>query len=157
MSTVCVQATNSKIAPTDLKLIPFKKEKLVEERTRECNRVRTKYPDLIPVICERHGGSTMPQSIRRKYLVPRDITLGQFQFVIRKRIQMCADQALFLFVDGTVICSTMMSLGEIYNKYKDVDGFLYIIYSGESTFGSRQESIILNIIEDGDSKHIPLI
>ena len=29
-----------------------------------------------------------------------------------------------------------MSMGELYNQYKDEDGFLYLTYSGENTFGA---------------------
>jgi GABA(A) receptor-associated protein len=42
--------------------------------------------------------------------------------------------ALFLFIDKVVPTSSM-TMGEIYVEHKDVDGFLYIQYSGENTFG----------------------
>lgn len=117
-------------------IVPFKKEKTLDQRKCECERVRSKYPDLIPVICERyHGSKMLPQSTRRKYLVPPDITVGQFQYVIRKRIQLAPDQALFVFVNDTVMCPTMSTLSEMFKMHKNEDGFLYMIYSGESTFG----------------------
>jgi len=33
---------------------------------------------------------------RKKYLVPADLTMGQFVYVIRKRIKLPADQAIFV-------------------------------------------------------------
>ena len=117
-------------------LVPFKKEKAFDKRKVESERVRTKYPDLIPVICERHStNNNLPQSSRRKYLVPPDITMGQFKYVIRKRIQLLPDQALFVFVNETVMCPTMTTMAEAYREHMDEDGFLYMVYSGESTFG----------------------
>ena len=119
-----------------ISLVPFKKEKPFDKRKIESERVRTKYPDLIPVICERHStNNNLPQSSRRKYLVPPDITMGQFKYVIRKRIQLLPDQALFVFVNETVMCPTMTTMAEAYREHMDEDGFLYMVYSGESTFG----------------------
>lgn len=117
-------------------MVAFKQEKSFDKRKAESERIRAKYPDLIPVICERHiGNTTLPQSTRRKYLVPPDITMGQFLYVIRKRIELLPDQALYVFVKGTVMCPTMTSVSEAYRMHRDPDGFLYMVYSGESTFG----------------------
>jgi GABA(A) receptor-associated protein len=115
--------------------IPFKKEKNVEERKQEYNRISNKYPDLIPVICERMNGSTIPESQRRKYLVPSDITMGQFKYVIRKRINLLPDQALFVFINQSVLAPTNSLVKDVHKEHADEDGFLYMVYSGESTFG----------------------
>lgn len=115
--------------------IPFKEEKALNERVNEYNRITTKYPDLLPVICERMAGSNIPESQRRKYLVPRDITMGQFKYVIRKRIELRPDQALFLFVGQSVLAPTNALVTDIHREHADEDGFLYMIYSGENTFG----------------------
>lgn len=114
---------------------PFKKEKTLSERKDEYQRICTKYPDLIPVICERMSGSELPESQRRKYLVPRDITMGQFKYVIRKRIELLPDQALFVFVNNTVLAPTQAMISEVHKEHADEDGFLYMVYNGESTFG----------------------
>ena len=115
--------------------IPFKKEKNLEERKQEYNRISNKYPDLIPVICERMNGSTIPESQRRKYLVPSDITMGQFKYVIRKRINLLPDQALFVFINQSILAPTNTLVKDVHREHADEDGFLYMVYSGESTFG----------------------
>ena len=71
---------------------------------------------------------------KKKYLVPSDLTVGQFMFVIRKRLKLPPEQAIFLFVNGT-IPPTGALMNQIYEEHRDVDGFLYITYSGENTFG----------------------
>ena len=44
------------------------------------------------------------------------------------------EMALFIFVNNTIpSSSTLMS--NLYSQYKDPDGFLYLTYSGENTFG----------------------
>lgn len=37
-----------------------------------------------------------------RYLVPVDTTLGQFVYVIRKRINLSAEKAIFMFVDNVL-------------------------------------------------------
>jgi hypothetical protein len=70
----------------------------------------------------------------RRYLVPNDLTVGQFVYVIRKRIRVSPEKAIFMFV-GNVLPPSAALIGDIYSDHKDPDGFLYITYSGENTFG----------------------
>lgn len=37
-----------------------------------------------------------------RYLVPSEITVGQFVYVIRKRIKLEAQKAIFVFIDGVL-------------------------------------------------------
>lgn len=104
---------------------------------REVNRIRLKYPDRVPAIVNRneHSIKTTPEIDRHKYLVPMDLTVGQFQYVIRKRIKLSPDRALFLFINSTLVCNSEI-MGSVYEKYKsETDGFLHVVYSCESTFG----------------------
>lgn len=80
--------------------------------------------------------------------------MGQFVYVIRKRIKLSPEKAIFIFVDE-VLPPTAALMSSIYEEHKDEDGFLYITYaclpsfsllvsdipnlecrySGENTFG----------------------
>ena len=115
--------------------VPFKSEKTLDERKNEYKRIANKYPDRVPVICERMNNSNVPESQRHTYLVPRDITMGQFKYVIRKRIDLRPDQALFVFVNRSVLAPTNALVTDVHKGHADEDGFLYITYSGESAFG----------------------
>ena len=75
---------------------------------------------------------SIPPSLR--YLVPADLTVGQFVYVIRKRIKLSPEKAIFIFVNN-VLPPTAALMSSIYDEHKDDDGFLYIAYSGENTFG----------------------
>lgn len=44
------------------------------------------------------------------------------------------EEALFIFASSSVLSSNTL-ISAIYEKHKDPDGFLYIMYSGENTFG----------------------
>jgi len=128
-----VFSENSKNS-TNSKNLPYIKEFTIEERCRESKRVIDKYNDRVPVICEKSIYSNLPDIDKKKYLVPIDLTIGQFLYVIRKRINISSDQALFVFVNNTVP-TTGALLSQVYKENKDEDGFLYFTYTGESVFG----------------------
>merc|ERR1712228_797786 len=113
----------------------FKATHQKSKREFEAERIRKKYPDRIPVICEKAEGSDIPDIDKKKYLVPSDLTVGQFVYVIRKRIKLAPEKAIFIFVNNT-LPSTAALMSQIYKDHKDDDGFLYVTYSGENTFGS---------------------
>jgi GABA(A) receptor-associated protein len=105
------------------------------KRKSEAERIRAKYPDRVPVICEKADRSDIPDIDKKKYLVPADLTVGQFHYVIRKRIKLAPEKALFLFCDNNIPPNASL-MSTVYEEQKDEDGFLYIKYSGESTFGA---------------------
>lgn len=113
----------------------FKVEHNLDQRKQESERIRAKYPERVPVICEKTDRSNVPEIDKKKYLVPGDLTVGQFMYVIRKRLKLPAEQAIFLFING-VIPPAAAILNQVYDEHKDQDGFLYITYSGENTFGA---------------------
>merc|ERR1712022_102775 len=74
---------------------------------------------------------------RKKYLVPQELTVGQFVYVVRKRLRLAPEKAIFIFVDGHLPSTGAALMSQMYKDYKDQDGFLYITYSGENTFGGQ--------------------
>ncbi|XP_059599091.1 autophagy-related protein 8f isoform X1 [Vitis vinifera] len=80
----------------------FKQEHEFEKRRAEAARIRDKYPERIPVIVEKAERSDIPNIDKKKYLVPADLTVGQFVYVIRKRIKLSAEKAIFIFVDNVL-------------------------------------------------------
>eukprot|EP00168_Porphyra_purpurea_P017102 TRINITY_DN5776_c0_g1_i1.p2 TRINITY_DN5776_c0_g1~~TRINITY_DN5776_c0_g1_i1.p2 ORF type:complete len:119 (+),score=31.67 TRINITY_DN5776_c0_g1_i1:79-435(+) len=114
----------------------FKQEHDPERRKEVAARIRQKYPDRIPVIVEKAPKSDAPEIDKKKYLVPADITVGKFVYEIRKHMKLSPEKAIFLFVNNGVLPPTAALMADIYERYKDEDGFLYITYSGENTFGA---------------------
>ena len=113
----------------------YKKEHDFETRKQESLKIRTKYPDRVPIIVERDMKSDIIEIDKKKYLVPNDLTMGQFQYVIRKRIKLEPTKALFVFINNT-LPPTSSLVSQLYQEKSDDDGFLYINYSSENTFGS---------------------
>ena len=115
----------------------FKTKYKIEDRKKESSKIREKHPDRIPVICEKSHkcGVQIPDIDKIKFLTPNDMVFGQFIYVVRKRIQIKPSQAIFLFINNTILPHSSDTLALLYEKHADPDGFLYCKYSGENTFG----------------------
>ena len=113
----------------------FKREFSFQKRCAESSRILLKYPDRVPIICEKSNGQLdLPDLDKKKFLVPLDFTMRQFILVIRKRMNLRHDEAVFLFVKDQIFTGAAI-VGNVYKYLKDDDGFLYIQYAKESTFG----------------------
>jgi len=104
-------------------------------RVIESKRMREKYPERYPIIVTKGNGSSLPNIDKHKFLVPNDLTMGQFVTVIRKRIKLQNNETIFIFINN-VLPPLTAPLSIIYEEHKKDDGFLYITYNGESTFGN---------------------
>ena len=116
----------------------FKHRFSFSDRIKESKRIMSIYPDRLPIICERseNASSDCPFIDKKKYLIPRDLTISQFIYVIRNRFCLPPEKALYLFISGTIPASSNY-IDSIYDCYKDEDGFLYILYAFENTFGQE--------------------
>lgn len=112
----------------------YKEEVQFDDRCHEANKVKNKCGDRIPLIIERANGTKCALLTKRKFLVPEDLNARQLLCVIRKQLKLQHDIALYIYV-GNTLPKMSDTMGMIYNQHKDEDGFLYIKYSTESTFG----------------------
>lgn len=106
----------------------------LEHRSQVSQRILEKYPGYIPVIVEKIDKSDIPELDKKKFLVPVETTMQKFVFEIRKQLSLRDSQALFLFIQDRLVPSSMTIL-EISKRYTDPDGFVYVDYGGENTFG----------------------
>jgi GABA(A) receptor-associated protein len=97
-------------------------------------RILAKYPDRVPIYVDRKEGSNVEDVERHKYLVPKDMTMGNFIYVLRKNIKLKSNQALFVFVDN-IIPPTAELMGTLYDIHKGEDQFMHVTYGVENTFG----------------------
>ena len=120
--------------PFDLKVFL---EKPLCMRQEESERIRAKYPHKVPIIVTRHpSDKTLPDSKKIKFLFPSNLTVGQLLYVIRKHVQVNSDTGLYIFAgEAQSLPPTAELLSSLYASYKSEDGFLYMVYAGESTFG----------------------
>jgi len=78
--------------------------------------------------------STLSRHSKIKYLIPETSTVSDIILVIRKSIKLKYHQALFFRI-GLETLSGSTTVSSLYEKHKDKDGFLYMYYTEENTFG----------------------
>jgi GABA(A) receptor-associated protein len=117
----------------------FKDFHSLDIRLAQSKHILKKYPDRIPCLIEKNPNSQIALADKIKFLVPEDLKIGQLVHVIRKRLNLSAEKGIFLLINNIIPPSSSM-IYQLYEEYKDEDNFLYIIYSGENTFGTIVES-----------------
>ena len=123
------------LSRTKSSLCVFKQNNSFESRIIESKRLNEKYVDRVPIIVEiSDSNKDVMQLDKSKYLVPGDLTVSQFMYVIRKRVKLSPETSIFIFFGNSLAPCTEL-IKNIYHQYKDEDGFLYAIVSLENTFG----------------------
>ena len=115
----------------------FKKDNPDLNKRKEIfNNLIKNYPKKIPIICERNIGSRLSAIKKTKYLIPDYYNFSQFTSIIRNNLNLNESETIFLLINGKISITGDTFIHEIYNKYKDLDGFLYINYESEMMFGN---------------------
>jgi len=112
----------------------FQRKYSLEKRIKESASIMEKYNDRIPVIVET-ADENLPELDKKKFLVPADLNAGQFSFIIRKRLKLKAEEAMFLFVNDNTLVSSSLLMSQIYENHKHIDNYLYLSVVKEKTFG----------------------
>ena len=120
------------VYPLDYEYITdFRRQKL-EERIQISQKIISKYPQRVPIIVDCKKELKLDKN---KYIVPNDLTVGQFMYILKKRININHEQSIFLLCNNQLVINTEL-INNLFNRQKDYDGFLYIIISLENTFGN---------------------
>ncbi|XP_059811160.1 microtubule-associated proteins 1A/1B light chain 3C [Hypanus sabinus] len=115
---------------------PFRERRGVDVRKAEAENILGKFPNKLPVIVERYAKErSLPQLHKSKYLVPLELSMCQFTIIIRNRMALSSKQAFYLLVNNRSVASTSLTMAEIYEEFKEEDGFLYVTYASQEMFG----------------------
>lgn len=90
-----------------------------------------RHPNRLPVKIDEESDVGID---RRKYLIPREMTLGNFITYLRTRVELEHHEAMFVLIGGILppISSTIETL---YIEHVGEDRLLRIVLKKENTFG----------------------
>ena len=117
----------------------FRERLTFEDRLAERQRANARRPEHVATIIER-GSPHAPSLDREKFLLPRELNGSQLIYIIRRRLSMNPSEALFL-VCGRQMVTAADTVRGLYAKHCQEDGFLYITYTLENTFGHKEEEL----------------
>ena len=115
-------------------------------RREATKNILNKYPDKCPIYLTFDNKLKLKQRAGtnfNKYIINNNLTMGQYMAVLKKRVEMGDKMGLTLFINiykndkltNTILPTLTMSVEQAYNDYKDEDGFLYMTFVAENTFG----------------------
>lgn len=108
--------------------------------SEEVRLMHEKYPDRVPVICEKSPYSELPQISKNKFIVPGTMLSGEFKYIVHKHIAQAMaghlnmEQTIYIFVNG-ITPKTSTPMSELYDHLRADDGYLYVRYGAENTLG----------------------
>lgn len=115
----------------------------LEERKAAFERVGKAHPDCIPVIVKPGGPEgTFKEKLPMKYLLPFDAQALSLMQKIRNSLKLLQEEALFFFIEtkgwsgvNVVLLQPMTLMADLQKQYAQEDGFVYIRFFKENTFG----------------------
>ena len=115
---------------------PFRQRSLAE-RQEKLGRLLSKNPEKVPIIFERHPLSKLDPSCRDvKFLSTKNLKLAEFTKQLREMWMIEADKSLFFSCNGKAMLNPDLLVGDIYDKFRENDGYLYIRYREVESFGN---------------------
>ena len=117
--------------PNNLNFIFKYKNKSLKERITESEYIYNKYNDRVPIII----GSNDVELTRSKFLVSRDVTISNLLLILRKYIKLNENETIFICTESDKFLKGGDIIIDIWDKYHDIDNFLYLIIKKENTFG----------------------
>ena len=124
----------------------FKNNSNFNSRLNTTTKIKEKYPEKVPIYVSFDKNIEIAEPIEEqynRYIVTSTLSLIQFIAIVRKKIKVASNEALTFFIEiykndklkETVLVPASTTISEVYGKYKDTDGFLYIRAVKENVFG----------------------
>lgn len=112
----------------------FVQKNSLENRQFKSFQLKLQFPDRVPIIIDsKYETHKKPRS---RYLCPKDITFGEFIYLLRRNIHLHPKKSIFLMTYNTnILLSCTLLMENIFQDNMSEDGFLYLVYCEENAFG----------------------
>ena len=112
--------------------IEYRKKFTLDERKNEFKIFKEKFKDKVPIIIEKliFKPKDRKNALILKEKANREDTFGLLYSVLENKIPSEKDKgSLLLFINSKKSITYDQLIGEVYDKYKEEDGFLYVQYN----------------------------
>lgn len=105
------------------------KKQSLETRQKNSRSILDKYENRKPLII-----TDEKKNIYK--ILPQDShTVSIILIPLRKKMKIHSTDSIYLFINSKIIPNSTDKILDLYNEYKDEDGFLYMDVRQENTFG----------------------
>jgi GABA(A) receptor-associated protein len=108
----------------------------LEARRSEATKLLAQHPNKVPTIVEPSKSKDnvyfMPSN---KFIVRKDCSFQELSHIIRSKLKLRPEASLCIVVGAEMIPSPEQSIGQLYELKGEADGFLYISYSSQQSYG----------------------
>ncbi len=111
------------------------KEKPLEERQTKSSKYIQDNPGRVPVVLINNNDKL--QLSRIKFLIPKRYKILSLIKTIKKSATMSSEETLYLSVGKNIQRNTVF-IGELFERYRNEDGFLYLNISNVPAFGNTK-------------------
>ena len=112
--------------------IEYRKKFTLDERKNEFKIFKEKFKDKVPIIIEKliFKPKDRKNALILKEKANREDTFGLLYSVLENKIPFEKDKgSILLFINSKKSITHGQLIGEVYDKYKEEDGFLYVQYN----------------------------
>lgn len=116
----------------------FKSQYNLDQRREQCAKINRQYPGRVPVIVEPYGTPLTRvngDNLKSKYLIPEHQTFAAFMVAFRSNAELNPEQSIYFIASDNVVPSPSQTVAQFARQHKADDGFLYLYYVRENTFG----------------------
>lgn len=111
-------------------------QEVLNKRIELSEKLRKQYPDHIPAIVKRSSKENyLDKMSNEQFLIPNYMTVGAFVNFLTNRLRIHSIYSIWIYSDGNVLSNRTQRISEIYDQYVSMDGFLYLTYRSEESFG----------------------
>jgi len=111
----------------------FKRQHPFEARKTLSAKMRAVYPLHFPLVVERRGRGDPPLP-KSRFLVAGEKRVAEALAQIRGEMSLAPHEALFFLARGQMV-NPGETILRLHERASDEDGFLYLVYSREDSFG----------------------
>lgn len=110
------------------------KDNISEDKDAKLNKeitfLQKKFPERVPVIVEKCPRCSLNDLAKKKFLVPAEITIEDFYYIIRRRISLHPAENLCLYI-GKVKPGHGTHMIQLYKEFQAGDGILHVTYTSK--------------------------
>ena len=105
----------------------FKTKYSKEERTKDFEELQRKHPNKYPIVFEKMPNTNFEDLNKEKYLIDPELSFRQVNYFVKGKLSLDDEHKnLRFFIDGKTPIKSNENVKDIYDKYKQNDGFLYL-------------------------------